>query len=105
MQTNDFITKLVKAANSIEKVGVVEQQILLQSSVKLIYELRASVGIPRNDRVRDALTDLKILAVKVDELSLAPDEIRDGFLQAAGMIRDLHIVKESGMEFLYRPRA
>jgi len=104
LRENDFIAELIRAANTVEKVGVFEQKRLLERAVGTIYELREAVGIPRNAKSYDAVTDLKILATKTDVLPLAPEEVRSGLLNAAGMIRDLHMVKDSRMEFTFRER-
>ncbi|MGA1835157.1 hypothetical protein [Rhizobium wenxiniae] len=104
MQTHQFITELIRAANSVEKVGLFEQRRLLERAVTIIYELREAVGIPRSAKGSDAVTNLKILATKVDAIPLAPKEVSDGLLEAAGMIRDLHIVRENGMQFSFGAR-
>ncbi len=105
MRTNDFISELIRAANSVEKVGVFEQRRLLEGAVAIIYELRATVGIPKNAKGIDAVTELKILATKIETLPLAPEEVRDGLLKAAGMIRDLHIVRVNGIGFSFGGRS
>lgn len=104
MHTHQFITELIRAANSVEKVGVFEQRRLLERAVTVIYELREAVGIPRSAKGIDAVTNLKILATKVDAIALAQKEVSDGLLEAAGMIRDLHIVRENGMQFSFGAR-
>ncbi len=104
LRENDFIAELIRVANTVAIVGLFEQKRLLERAVGIVYELREAVGIPRNAKSNDAVTDLKILATKIDTLPLAPEEVRSGLLNAAGMIRDLHIVKDNGMEFTLRGR-
>jgi hypothetical protein len=94
--TNDFIAELVRAANEVGKIGVYEQHRLLERAITTITDMRESVGIPRNAKGYDSLTDLKLLAANVDVIPIAPEEVRDGLLMAAGMIRDLHIVLDTG---------
>jgi hypothetical protein len=94
--TNAFIAELIRAANDVEKLGFFEQRRLLERAVTTIRDMRQSVGIHKPARGHDTLTDLKILAVNIDALPIAPQEVKDGLLKAAAMIRDLHIVLDTG---------
>jgi hypothetical protein len=93
---NDFIAELVRAANEVDRVSVFEQCRLLGRAVITITAMRESIGIPRNAQIHDAVTELKLLAANVDIMPIAPEEVRDGLLEAAGMIRDLHIALDTG---------
>lgn len=100
--TNDFIAELVRAANQVGKIGCNEQRRLLERAVTTIRNMRESIGIPQSARCHDFLADLKILAVQVDAVPVSTDEVREALLKAAGMIRDLHIVIDSGVTFNFR---
>ncbi|MNV34710.1 hypothetical protein D3C71_1261380 [compost metagenome] len=104
MKHNELITELIRSANLIETIGVSERRQLLERAVAEIYELRVKVGIPRSVKGNDAVTDLKILATKIDAIPLPAEEVRRGMLQAAGMIRDLYIVRDNGLEFYFGNR-
>lgn len=93
--SNDLITELLRAANKLEKCEPCQQRRLLERAAIAIRDMRRRAGIPQGGYRRDALVDLKILAVKLDELPIDPSEVSSGMLQAAGMIRDLHIVLDT----------
>jgi hypothetical protein len=101
--TNAFIAELIRAANEVEKLGVFEQRQLLERAVTTIRDMREAVGIRKPAKGHDGLTDLKMLSVNVDVLPIAPQEVREGLLKAAAMIRDLHIVLDTGTAISIAP--
>lgn len=99
---NAFVAELIRAANQVERISTYEQRRLLDRAVTTIKDMRESIGIPRSARGHDTLSDLKILSVQIDAIPIAPQEVREALLMAAGMIRDLHIVIDTGVSFNFR---
>ncbi|TIX90531.1 hypothetical protein [Rhizobium sp. P44RR-XXIV] len=94
--TTDFIAELVRAANEVEKLSSYEVSRMLDRSVNTIRELRHELGIVPVQG-RDALT--YISTVSAGAAQVPNEEWYHGLLHAAEMIRDLHIVRDTGTEF------
>ncbi|MCQ1767001.1 hypothetical protein NOJ28_15800 [Neorhizobium galegae] len=60
--------------------------------------MRETLGIPRSNTAADAVIDLQTTAVALDLGNRSPEEVKAALLDAAGIIRDLHIVRDSGTE-------
>lgn len=91
--TTDFIAELVRAANQTDKLSSIEVGRLLERSVRTIRELRSQIGIIPFPG-KDALIYVETVAVGASRVP--EEEWHYGLLQAAEMIRDLHIVLASG---------
>ncbi|EJK87309.1 MULTISPECIES: hypothetical protein [Rhizobium] len=94
--TTDFIAELVRAANEVEKLSPNEVSNMLDRSVSTIRELRQELGIVPVPG-KDAL--IYIRTVSAGAARLPHEEWQHGLLHAAEMIRDLHIVHDTGTEF------
>jgi hypothetical protein len=92
---NNFIADLVRAANEIEKVGYREQRRLLERAAMTIRDMSGRIGVSIIAKGRDAVADLNNLVHIIDTTPIAPEEVRDGLLRAAGVIRDLHITLDT----------
>ncbi|MBB3944618.1 hypothetical protein GGQ73_000541 [Rhizobium skierniewicense] len=93
--TTDIIGELVRDAKRLARLDASHKRHMLQRAVATIEDLREAAGIPKGPG-HDILADIKT-TVSAAERDLADDaQLRETFLQAAGMIRDLHIVLDSG---------
>lgn len=93
--TTDFIGDLVRDANRIDRLDAFQKRRMLERAVATIKDLRQAVGIP-NGPGRDVVLDIHTTALSVERGWCDDSQVRDTFLLAAGMIRDLHIVLDSG---------
>ena len=93
MPTNEIIARLIRSANETERLSPIEVRRLLQQAVVKIRELRQIARIvPVTDQ--DAVIYIQTVAAGADRIPR--EEWHYGLLQAAEMLRDLHIVVESG---------
>jgi hypothetical protein len=87
--TTDFIAELVRAANEVEKLSEDECARLLDHASLTILKCRDQVGVDQVCTDRDPAADFLILS---GAIPLVPDEeIKAALLEAAGIIRHLHI--------------
>lgn len=93
MLTNDVVARLVRAANQTDKLDAIEVRRLLDHAVSGIIELRQAANIVPI-KGRDALVYIRTVAAGADRIPA--EEWHHGLLHAAEMLRDLHIVVESG---------
>ncbi|MCM2436281.1 hypothetical protein [Agrobacterium rosae] len=93
--TTDFIGDLVRDANRIDRLDAFQKRRMLERAVATIKDLREAVGIP-NGPGRDVVLDIHTTALSVERGWRDDSQVRDTFLLAAGMIRDLYIVLDSG---------
>lgn len=100
--TTDFIAELVRAANEVEKLGGKEIRRLLDRSVAVILEMREKIGIPPSKTTSNAVIDLQATEFPLMRGAATVEEVRAALLDAAGMIRDLHIVLDTGTEIEVR---
>lgn len=96
--TTDFIAELVRAANEVEKLRGEDARGLLNRAITTIRDMRETIGIPRSNTAADAVIDLQTTAVALGLGNRSPDQIKAALLDAAGIIRDLHIVLDTGTE-------
>jgi hypothetical protein len=89
-----FVAELIRAANQIDKLTDHEVQSLLFRSIVTARDLRESVGIPGSGTPEDAVVRLYDVATDIDQVD--PAARTGALLEAAGLIRDLRIVVESG---------
>ncbi|CDN58486.1 Hypothetical protein RG1141_PB01380 (plasmid) [Neorhizobium galegae bv. officinalis bv. officinalis str. HAMBI 1141] len=94
--TTDFIAELVRAANEVEKLQGEEARRLLNRAITTIRDMRETIGIPGGHTAADAVIDLQTAAVALGNRS--HEQIKTALLDAASMIRDLHIVLDTGTE-------
>ena len=100
MLTNDVVARLVRAANQTDKIGAIEVRRLLDHAVSKITELRQAANIVPI-KGRDALIYIQTVAAGADRVPA--EEWHHGLLHAAEMLRDLHIVVESGTRIQLLP--
>ncbi|MGV1760556.1 hypothetical protein ACQZ6F_27265 [Rhizobium sp. A22-96] len=96
--THNFITELVRAANEIGRITDFEEQRLLDRAVTTIRDMREAIGIPASGMGTDAAIDLQTVSALVKAGVAQDDTVRAALLDAAGMIRDLHIVLDTNTE-------
>ena len=96
--TNEFISELVRAANEVEKLHGEEARQLLNRAITTIRDMRETIGIPGGHTSADVVIDLQTTAVALGLGNRSPDHIKAALLDAAAIIRDLHIVMDTGTE-------
>ena len=96
--TNNFIAELVRAANEVEKLRGEEARQLLNRAITTIRDMRERIGIPRSNTAADAVIDLQTTAMAMGLGNRSPDQVKAALLDAAGIVRDLHIVLDTGTE-------
>ncbi len=98
--TNKFIAELVFDANRLGLLDTYQKRRMLERAVATIRDIRETIGMPSGPG-RDRVLDIHTMALSIERGWHSDDEIRDAFLQAAGMIRDLHIVLASKIEISF----
>jgi hypothetical protein len=98
--TTDFIFELFRAANEVGRLDNFQRRRLLDRAVSTIREGRDEVGIPPSNAALDAVIDLQTMAASIDRRS--DDDVRAALLDAADMIRDLKILKDSKVELIIK---
>jgi hypothetical protein len=96
--TNDFIAELIRAANQIDKLTALEKNRLLDRAATVVREMREQIGIPITRTGGDAVTEIQVVAAAVPFGRRTNEEVKAVLLNAAAMIRDLHIVLDTGTE-------
>ena len=94
--TTHFITELVRAANELEKLSAYEKRRLLERAVITIREMRETVGIPSRNTSADAVTYIQETEVLLVRGWATDERVKASLLDAADMIRTLHIILDSG---------
>lgn len=92
--TVDFVGGLVRDANRMEHLDAFQKRRALERAVAMIAQLRGAVGIPTGPG-RDITLDIHATALSIERGWRDDSQVRDAFLLAAGIIRDLQIVLDS----------
>ncbi|QCL95481.1 hypothetical protein [Agrobacterium tumefaciens] len=95
--TNSFIAELIRDANRLDRLDGWQKRRMLERAVTTIRDMRETIGIPSGPG-RDSLVDIHTIALSIERGWRSDEEIRNALLQAAAMIRDLHIVLDSKTE-------
>ena len=95
--TNSFIAELVRDANRLVHLDSWQKRRMLERAVTTIRDMRETIGIPSGPG-RDCLLDIHTIALSIERGWGSDEEVRNALLQAAAMIRDLHIVLDSKTE-------
>ncbi len=95
--TNSFIAELIRDANRRDRLDGWQKRRMLERAVTTIRDMRETIGIPSGPG-RDSLLDIHTVALSIERGWRSDEEIRNALLQAAAMIRDLHIVLDSKTE-------
>ncbi|MFS8123296.1 hypothetical protein QD336_12825 [Rhizobium sp. BR 250] len=95
--TNSFIAELVRDANRLDHLDSWQKRRMLERAVTTIRDMRETIGIPSGPG-RDCLLDIHTIALSIERGWRSDEEVRNALLQAAAMIRDLHIVLDSKTE-------
>ncbi|MBB4408145.1 hypothetical protein [Agrobacterium radiobacter] len=95
--TNSFIAELIRDANRLDRLDGWQKRRMLERAVTTIRDMRETIGIPSGPG-RDSLLDIHTVALSIERGWRSDEEIRNALLQAAAMIRDLHIVLDSKTE-------
>uniref|UniRef100_UPI0031019506 hypothetical protein n=1 Tax=Neorhizobium sp. EC2-8 TaxID=3129230 RepID=UPI0031019506 len=93
--TTDFIVELIRAANEIDKLTASEKNRLLDRAAAIIRDMRGQVGIPATRTRADAVVELQVVAASVPFGRRTNEQVKAVLLNAAAMIRDLHIVLDT----------
>ncbi|MFB4373513.1 hypothetical protein RAC92_08025 [Agrobacterium sp. CR_3] len=95
--TNSFIAELIRDANRLDHLDGWQKRRMLERAVTTIRDMRETIGIPSGPG-RDCLLDIHTIALSIERGWRSDEEVRNALLQAAAMIRDLHIVLDSKTE-------
>jgi hypothetical protein len=95
---NELIVELIRAANEIGRLTASEKSQLLDRAAALIQDLREQIGIPATRTGADAVVELQVVAASVPLGRRTDEQVNAVLLNAAAMIRDLHIVLHTGTE-------
>jgi len=93
-----FVVELIRAANELERIGPFERERLLHRAVQTIRDMRDEIGIRSSRTAADAVIDLQTTAVALGSGKRSDAQVREALLQAAGMVRDLHIILDTKTE-------
>jgi hypothetical protein len=100
---SDTITAdLLRAANSLHKIGRSGISDLLYRAIREISDLRVSVGIPGSGTNQDAIIRLLDVAARAEDQS--DGDVSSALLEAADMIRTLRVIAGSGIELKLKIR-
>lgn len=91
------IAELIRDANRLDHLDGCQKQHMLECAVTTIRDMRETNGMPSGPG-RDSLLDLHNVALSIGRGWRSDEEIRNALLQAAAMIRDLHIILDSKTE-------
>jgi hypothetical protein len=89
---------LVRAANEVGTLDALECHRLLNQALMTIRDLRRAIGARSSPAIADALADLQNTAAGLEKGRQTNEHIATALLDAAGIIRDLHIVLDTGTE-------
>ncbi|WP_223568703.1 hypothetical protein [Agrobacterium tumefaciens] len=95
--TNSFIAELIRDANRLDRLDSWQKRRMLERAVTTIRDMRETIGIPSGPG-RDSLVDIHTVALSIERGWRSDEDVRSALLQAASMIRDLHIVLDSKTE-------
>ncbi|WP_332305830.1 hypothetical protein [Rhizobium sp. GR12] len=95
--TKSFIAELVRDANRLDHLDASQKRRMLERAVTTIRDMRETVGIPSGPG-RDSVVDIHTVALSIERGWRSDEDVRNALLQAAGMIRDLHIILDSKTE-------
>lgn len=95
--TNSLIAELIRDANRLDHLDGWQKRRMLERAVTTIRDMRETIGIPSGPG-RDSLVDIHTVALSIERGWRSDEEVRSALLQAASMIRDLHIVLDSETE-------
>ncbi|MBW9061105.1 hypothetical protein [Agrobacterium pusense] len=95
--TNSFVAELVRHSNTLAHLDSWQKRRVLERAVTTIRDTRETIGMPSGPG-RDSLVDLHTVALSIERGWRRDEEIRNALLQAAAVIRDLHIILDSKTE-------
>lgn len=98
---NDFLVELMRAANETDRINRFEKMRLLDRAVTTIQDMRETIGIPASSASSDAVIDLQTVAALMDAGEASDATVKTALLEAAAMIRDLHIVLDTKTEIQF----
>lgn len=93
--TTDFIAELVRAANEVQKLQGLETRRLLERSIVTIRDMREEIGIPSSGTAMDAVVDIQRTEALLIQGRATNERVKASLLDAADMIRTLHIVLDT----------
>lgn len=96
--TTHLVSELVRAANEVERLTGYERQCLFERAVATIKDMRETIGIPSAQADADKIVELQLVVAIRGVRARDANEVREALLTAAGMIRDLHIILDTGTE-------
>lgn len=93
--TTEFIAELVRAANEVHKLQAREKRRLLERAIITIRDMREEIGIPSSGTAADAVVDIQQTEVLLIRGLATNERVKASLLDAADMIRTLHIVLDT----------
>jgi hypothetical protein len=75
-----------------------EKNRLLDRAATVVREMREQIGIPTTRTGGDAVVEIQVVAAAVPFGRRPDEQVKAVLLNAAAMIRDLHIVLNTGTE-------
>ncbi|MGO7758571.1 hypothetical protein ACC761_15590 [Rhizobium ruizarguesonis] len=95
--TTDFISKLTRAANAVDKLSTDEYRRLVERAVRMVREMRLETSSRPSRGNCVAMGDLEIATLMV-EAAANHDEVEGVLLKLAGMIRALKIMVDEKID-------
>ncbi|MBX4877005.1 hypothetical protein HJB56_31240 [Rhizobium lentis] len=95
--TTDFISKLTRAANGVDKLSTDEYRRLVERALRMVREMRLETGTHPSRGNYVAMRDLEIAALMA-EAAANNDEVEGVLLNLAGMIRALKIMVDGKID-------
>jgi hypothetical protein len=87
----DFISELVKSANQLEQANDFERKRLIDNAVIIIRHMREVIADPTGEASWDSVMELQSVSAAVTIGWASDTQVRVALLDAARMIRHLHI--------------
>lgn len=98
--TTDFIAELVRAANEVHTRQGPEKRRLLEQAIVTIRDMREEIGIPSSGTAMDAVVDIQKTVVLLIRGRATNECVKASLLDAADMVRTLHIVRNTETRIL-----
>lgn len=94
----EFIAELVRAANEVPKLSEFTRARLLDRAYNTIRDCREKIGVAQDSLDRDPAIDFLTMSRSIP--AFTDDEIKTALLEAAGLLRDLHIIIDTKIDVL-----
>jgi hypothetical protein len=91
----EYISALLRAANRLDEINDFERRRLLYKGVLIIQDMRKGVSIPESAPSKEALSEFESVSEAIILGWASDTQVKDALLQAARVIRDLHIALDT----------